>query len=175
MDSLTILKNEYLDLQNNPITNICASVGLPEENNLYHWQCTLAGPSDTSFANGLFYFDVYFPKDYPKKPPEVQFATPIYHVNVNHINQKDCALGHVCISTLNWWKPHYRMREVISNIFALFYLGNGLSPYGVDRQTEMLQNRPLYEAKIKYFTEKYANLENDYKKYNSWDFSYPNN
>ena len=58
-------------------------------------------------------------------------------------------LGHVCISTLNWWKPEYTMMEVLTNIFGLFYMANPDSPYGLDRANELRHNRPLYEDKIR--------------------------
>ena len=172
MDSLIAIKNEYKDLKDNPLTNFGVSLNIPNPNDISHWICTLIGPQDTPYAGGLFYLDILFPKDYPKQQPEVKFVTPIYHINVNHINQPGCPLGHVCISTLNWWKPTNKIREVLSDIFALFYMGNPKSPYGLDRQTEMMNNLPLYENKIRYFTKKYANMENDYQVYKNWDFSY---
>ena len=67
------------------------------------------------------------------------------------------------------------MREVLSNIFALFYMGNPESPYGIDRQDELMNHRNLFEEKIKYFTQKYASPQLGYKEYKSWDFTYPNN
>ena len=49
------------------------------------------------------------------------------------------------------------MREVLTNLFALFYLVNTESPYGLDRVDEFRNNRELYDKKVKYFTKKYAN------------------
>ena len=168
------IQNEYQDLQMNPIASIGTAVGLPDPNNIYEWRCTMIGPSDTSFAGGLFYLKITFPPNYPQKGPEVRFITPIYHVNVNHINQPNCPLGHICLSTLNFWRPDCTIREVLTNIFALFYMGNPDSPYGIDRQSEMKNNPSLFEQKIRYFTNKYANITLGYQEYNSWDFSYPN-
>ena len=169
---LTLIKNEFNDLAQNPIAAIGVCVGIPNENNPYEWRCTMIGPNDTSFAGGLFYLKIRFPKNYPQSAPEVLFVTPIYHVNVNHINQPGCPLGHICLSTLNFWNPEYRMREVLTNIFALFYMGNPDSPYGIDRQVEMVKHQDLFERKVKYFTQKYASPQIGYKEYNSWDFSY---
>ena len=67
------------------------------------------------------------------------------------------------------------MREVLTNIFALFYLGNPDSPFGVDRQYEMVNQQDLFERKVKYFTEKYADPKIGYKEYNAWDFTYNGN
>ena len=169
---LARIKNEYNDLSQNPIAAIGVCVGMPNKNNPYEWRCTMIGPGDTSFAGGLFYLRIRFPQDYPQKGPEVLFVTPIYHVNVNHINQPGCPLGHICLNTLNYWSPEYTMREVLTNIFALFYLGNPDSPYGIDRQKEMLTNQDLFEKKVKFFTQKYAAPQIGYKEYNVWDFSY---
>ena len=107
-NSLSIIRQEFQDLMNDPIAAIGTTVGMPDKNNPYEWRCTMMGPNDTSFRNGLFYLKIIFPKNYPKEAPEVLFITPIYHVNVNHIKQKGCPLGHICISTLNYWQDHYK-------------------------------------------------------------------
>ena len=106
---------------------------------------------------------------------QVLFVTPIYHINVNHVNQQGCPLGHICLSTLNFWNPSYTMREVLTNIFALFYLGNPDSPFGPERAKELVNNQALFERKVKYFTNKYAAPQLGYQEYTSWDFSYPGN
>ena len=173
-NALNLITYEFKDLQQNPIAAIGVCVGMPNPNNPFEWRCTMIGPNDTSFAGGLFYLKIKFPPDYPQKAPEVLFVTPIYHVNVNHINQMGCPLGHICLSTLNFWNSDYRMREVLTNIFALFYLGNPDSPYGLDRADEFRENRAVYEEKIKLFTKKYANPMRGSKPSDpnkDWDFS----
>ena len=146
------IKEEYTDLNDNPISNIGATIGLVDPENIFLWQCSLMGPSDTSYTGGLFYLNIKFPEDYPEKAPEVAFKTPIYHVNVNPRKPKGDekeSLGHVCISTLNWWKPETSIREVLKEIFTLFYKANPDSPYGLNRADELRYNRPIYEEKIK--------------------------
>ena len=125
-----------------------------------------------------FYLKIKFPNNYPDIAPEVLFVTPIYHVNVNHINHPGCPLGHIRLSTLNFWNKEYRMREVLTNIFALFYMGNPDSPYGLDRADEYRNNRAVFEEKIKHFTKKYANpLAGVNSKYlrrdQDWNFNFP--
>lgn len=174
---------EYKLLQDFPIVNISCSVGLPDRNNMMVWRFTLNGPSDSPYANGLFYLKVTFPKDYPKKKPEVQFLTPIYHINVKHLPSRpgdNEGLGHVCISTINYWEKQWQtgltMRNVMTDIFALFYCGNPQSPYGLDRQTEMTKNRALYDQKCRDFTKKYAQMTQKVppiQGYPNWDFTYP--
>ena len=167
------IKEEYKEINSNPIANIGVSVGLPNEDNIFEWQATLMGPKDTSYANGLFYLRIKFPVDYPQSAPEVCFKTPIYHVNINPHKSSltgpgSEGLGHVCISTLNWWKPEYTMREVLTNIFALFYMGNPDGCFNPNMAKEYRNNRDLYEKKVAYFTKKYA-LHNQN---HDWNFNY---
>ena len=178
MDSgLEKIMSEFKDINRNPIANCGVTVGLADENNFRRWRVTLIGPKDSSYKNGLFYLSINFPNNYPEKAPEVCFLTPIYHVNVNPRVPKFAgaeSLGHVCISTLNWWKPEYTMREVLTNIFALFYLGNPDSPYGLDRANEFRYDRASYEEKVKKYTKKYANPLKNQKNFDTskdWDFS----
>ena len=156
------IKDEFSEINNNPISNIGVTVGLPDEDNVFEWQCSLMGPKDTSYAGGIFFLKIKFPDNYPNEKPEVVFKTPIYHINVNP-NKSNAEgaepLGHVCISTLNWWKPESKIREVLSDIFALFYMANPDSPYGLDRAGEFRFDRALHEEKIRYFTKKYANYQ----------------
>ena len=167
------VKREYIDISNSPILNIGAQVGLPDPSNIMEWKCSISGPQDTPFANGLFFLKIKFPDNYPNSAPEVSFLTPIYHINVNPKAHQSESLGHVCISTLNWWSPKNNMREVLTDIFALFYLSNPESPYGMERATEFRQNKALYDAKCKYFTKKYAAMNLDEKTYTQdWDFTY---
>ena len=179
INAMKRIKEEYTSINNYPISNIGLTVGLPDEDNIFQWGITLSGPKDTSYKDGIFWLDIYFPDDYPNSKPEVVFRTPIYHVNVNPIKSNIPGvepLGHVSISTLFWWKPEYKIREVAYNIFALFYLANPDSPYGLDRANEMKFNTKLHEAKIKYFTNKYANPLNvniNKEYFESWDFTYP--
>jgi ubiquitin-conjugating enzyme E2 D/E len=176
IEAMKRIKEEFTEINNNPIANIGSTVGLPDEDNIFEWQCSLMGPKDTSYNGGVFFLSIKFPDNYPKKPPEVVFRTPIYHINVNP-NKSNLQgaepLGHVCISTLNWWKDESRIKQVLSDIFALFYMANPDSPYGLDRADEFRFNRALHEEKIRYFTKKYANpaiANRDYDQ--SWDFSF---
>ena len=177
MNSLKRISEEYRELEENPLSNIGATVGLTRPDDFYEWKCTLVGPKDTSYAGGSFMLIIQFPDNYPERGPEVFFKTPIYHLNINPMKPQyegSEPLGHVSISTLNWWRPYYRIRQVLCDIFALLFMANPDSPYGLARANEFKFNRALHEEKIKYFTKKYANIYDWNKDYNeNWDFSYP--
>ena len=169
------IKTEFDQLNKEPNPNLGITVGLIDKENIFNWRATLRAPKDSPYKGGIFTLTISCPDDYPKHPPEVCFLTPIYHVNINPCKSNLEPLGHVCISTLNWWEPKYTMNEVLTNIFGLFYMANPESPYGLDRAYEYRFNRDLYNEKIRYFVEKYAIHEKSsyYDEFNqSWDFSY---
>ena len=179
LNAMKSIREEFISINNKPDINIGLTVQIPDEDNIFRWNITLSGPKDTSYRGGIFILDINFPDDYPNSKPEVCFITPIYHVNVNPIKSNMPGaepLGHVSISTLNWWRPEYKIKEVAGNIFGLLYLPNPDSPYGLDRADELRSNKKLYEEKIKYFTKKYAcPLYADINKVysESWNFTFP--
>ena len=68
MSAFNKIKEEYIYIKTNPITNIGLNyINLPDENNIFEWIFTLNGPKDTSYSNGLFYLKAYFPDNYPLK------------------------------------------------------------------------------------------------------------
>ena len=161
--SLERLFTEYHELNSNPITNCGITVGLVNENSYKDWKITMTGPKDSCYKGGIFLLNAHFPDNYPNEPPEVFFITPIYNLNVNPKapkNEGDESLGHICISTLNWWKPEYKMRKVLHNIFLLLYFPNPDSAYGIDRSKEYIEDDgSVYFSKIKHFTKKISNFK----------------
>ena len=165
------IQEELNEINNNPIENI--SINIIDEDNLFEWKCNLIAPKNTPYSGGIFILKIKFSDDYPNKTPEVLFTTPIYHINVNPTNEEK-PLGSVFIPSLNNWKSESKIKEVLLDVYALFYKEDTLSPYGLDRVDELRCNRALYEEKIKYFTKKFASpniINNNYE--DSWDFTYP--
>ena len=138
----------------------------------------MLGPKDTPYKGGLFFMNIKFPEEYPLKAPIIYFTTPIYHLNINPKAPKspgDIPLGNVSLSTLSWWKPEIKIREVLLNIFVLFFKANPDSPYGLDRAEEFRENRKVYDEKINYFTKIYANpmkAHTIYDRNKDWDFKF---
>ena len=71
----------------------------PIGDDLFHWQATIMGPTDSPFQGGVFFLAIHFPTDYPFKPPKVNFTTRIYHPNIN-------SNGSICLDILrDQWSP----------------------------------------------------------------------
>jgi hypothetical protein len=81
-------------------------------------------------------------------------------------------LSHLAITILHWWDGKMPIRELLIKLKTVFYINNPESPYGVVRAVECRNNWSLFEKKIRYFTQKYANLINSPKNYDIWDFTY---
>ena len=169
--NLDLIKNELNNIHQG-MSGLLISVGPSNDNNPYKWKCSMIAPKDSLYNGGVFFLQIIFPNDYPNRAPEIKFITPIYHININHVEQPGCPLGKVYLTALNNWNPKYRMRGILPNIYALFYISNMEHPYGINKLNEMKNNQTLFEEKIKYFTKKYAGPENEDTEYTRWDFSY---
>lgn len=61
----------------------------------------IIGPEDTPYFSGNYFFELYYPLDYPHSPPKVKYCTNGNRVRFNP-NLYTC--GKVCISLLNTWR-----------------------------------------------------------------------
>ncbi|EEC71265.1 hypothetical protein OsI_03255 [Oryza sativa Indica Group] len=117
------------------------------EDRLELLRAVIIGPSGTPYHDGLFFFDVYFPPQYPRNPPLV-----IYHSGGLRLNQNLYACGRVCLSLLNtWpgdgcekWNPSNSTLQVLVSIQALVL---NAKPYFNEPGFESYANTPRAEKK----------------------------
>jgi ubiquitin-protein ligase len=118
MNAATIerIKNEYIDIENDPLTDIGCDVYIEDDNNIQHWIGMFQGPEDSPYNRAFLYFTIDFDDNFPKTKPEVKFCyKDKYHLNVNPDD------GHAYIRILNEWKPNTKIRQVLYAIFTILY------------------------------------------------------
>ena len=167
------IKDEIQFILDHPFLDIGVNIELPREEKIFEWKGFLIGPDDTPYKGGIFCFKIEFPVNYPNKAPKFIYLTPIYHLNVCHYNDScssDGPLGNIS----NCFIPqiYKNIRELLIKLYAIFYLNNLDASYGKDRADEFKENPQLFEKKAKYFTKKYANINNASNTYKVWDFIY---
>ena len=61
----------------------------------------IIGPSETPYFGGNYFFELFYPADYPHSPPKVKYWT---NGNSIRFNPNLYVNGKVCISILNTWR-----------------------------------------------------------------------
>uniref|UniRef100_N1QY66 Ubiquitin carrier protein E2 28 n=1 Tax=Aegilops tauschii TaxID=37682 RepID=N1QY66_AEGTA len=181
MASKRILK-ELKDLQKDPPTSCSAG---PVGEDMFHWQATIMGPSDSPFTGGLFLVNIHFPPDYPFKPPKVSFRTKVFHPNINS-NGSICldilkeqwspaltiskvsfrtkvfhpninSNGSICLDILKeQWSPALTISKVLLSICSLLTDPNPDDPLVPEIAHMYKTDRAKYESTARSWTQKYA-------------------
>jgi ubiquitin-conjugating enzyme E2 D/E len=122
----------------------------PVGDDMFHWQATIMGPSDSPYQNGVFFLNIQFPTDYPFKPPKVSFTTKIYHPNIN-------SNGSICLDILrSQWSPALTIAKVLLSICSLLNDPNPDDPLVPDVANLYKRDLPKYQKTAREWTAKYA-------------------
>jgi len=141
------INKELLDLQKDPPANCSAG---PVGDDIFHWQATLIGPSDSPYSGGLFFINIHFPPDYPFKPPKVSFQTKVYHPNIN-------SNGGICLDILKeQWSPALTISKVLLSICSLLTDPNPDDPLVPEIARIYKSDRRTYVETAQAWTQKYA-------------------
>uniref|UniRef100_G1SW41 E2 ubiquitin-conjugating enzyme n=1 Tax=Oryctolagus cuniculus TaxID=9986 RepID=G1SW41_RABIT len=141
------LGQELTDLQRDPPAQCSAG---PVGDDLFHWQATIMGPTDSPYQGGLFFLTIHFPTDYPFKPPKVAFTTKIYHPNIN-------SNGSICLDILrSQWSPALTVSKVLLSICSLLCDPNPDDPLVPEIAHTYKADREKYNRLAREWTQKYA-------------------
>jgi len=141
------IQKELQDLQRDPPTSCSAG---PVGEDLFHWQATIMGPTDSPYAGGVFFVMIHFPPDYPFKPPKVNFQTKVYHPNIN-------SNGSICLDILKeQWSPALTISKVLLSICSLLTDPNPDDPLVPEIAHIYKSQRSRYEETARAWTQKYA-------------------
>lgn len=99
-ECITRLVRDVKYIMNNPLIENGIYYSHDDEDMLKGY-ALIIGPSETPYFGGNYFFEFFYPTDYPHSPPKV-----IYHTNGQNIrfNPNLYTNGKVCVSTLNTWR-----------------------------------------------------------------------
>jgi len=151
--SRLLLKKQIAELIKNPSDSF--SAGLVDDD-LYHWEVIIIGPSGTPYEGGFFKARMDFPSDYPQKPPKLRFTSDMWHPNV-HTN------GSVCISILHEagddnygyelaserWSPVHTVETILISVISMLADPNDESPANIDAAKMWREDRKSFKKKVK--------------------------
>ena len=144
--SLSRLNKELKNITKNLPSNCMA---YPSGEDIYNWQATITGPSDTPYEDGIFFLKIKLPEDYPMAPPKVWFTTKIYHCNIN-LN------GAISIDILkDKWSTALKISTILVSITSLLSDPNLEDPLipeiaRIYKEDKVKHDRIAYEWTVKY-------------------------
>ena len=119
-DKTTIMRimNDIVDMNENKPEGIYLYI---DKKDITKQHALIIGPENTPYFGGFFFFEIIYPKDYPKNSPKVTFLTID---NKTRFNPNLYADGKVCLSILGtWtgpsWTPVMNIRLVLDSIRSL--------------------------------------------------------
>lgn len=151
------LLKDVININKNPLDNH-GIYYIHDDTNIKRGYALILGPSDTIYSHGIYFFNFYFPNDYPYSPPRVEYLTNGDNIRFNPNLYRN---GKVCVSILNTWNgPQWSSCQTISSILltivTLFHNKPLLNEPGI---TENYTRFNIYNDIIKYASIKVALLD----------------
>ncbi|KAM0751018.1 ubiquitin-conjugating enzyme [Meredithblackwellia eburnea MCA 4105] len=150
------LTRQLNQLTKNPVDGF--SAGLVDDDNVFEWEITIFGPTDTLYEEGIYRARLTFPEDFPLNPPKMRFITEMWHPNI----YKN---GDVCISILHppgadqygyedaseRWTPVHGVESILISVISLLSADPPSidSPANIDAAKEVRDDLKTYRRKVR--------------------------
>ena len=145
--ALKRLQKELTEIQKDTPANCSAG---PNNSDMFNWEATIIGPTETPYEGGMFNLVILFPTDYPFKPPKISFTTRIYHPNIN-------STGGICLDILkDQWSPALSITKVLLSICSLLSDPNPDDPLAPEIANIYKTNKEEFNKIAREYTVKYA-------------------
>ncbi|KAL9094784.1 MAG: hypothetical protein Q9165_003055 [Trypethelium subeluteriae] len=128
-------------------------VRLVEESDVHIWEILMDGPEQSPYSGGHFKLLLTLPKEYPFKPPVLNFQTKIYHPNVSNDDK-----GSMCLGMLrsDEWKPPNKLSAVLNYARNLLIEPNPDDAVEGGIAEQYKNDRKGFEKTAKEWVKKYA-------------------
>jgi len=99
-ETISRLLKDVKQILKNPLTEN-GIYYIHDDTDLLKGYALIIGQTDTPYYGGNYFFEIFYPPDYPHSPPSVKYRTNGNKVRFNP-NLYTC--GKVCVSLLNTWR-----------------------------------------------------------------------
>eukprot|EP00536_Pseudo-nitzschia_multiseries_P015169 jgi/Psemu1/298935/fgenesh1_pm.833_\ len=147
MSSKRLLKERAM-LEKQPLEYV-DQINLVNED-MFQWDCTILGPTDSPYAGGKFVVRISFPAQYPFKAPTLKFVTKIYHPSVK------LDTGDVCADVVGKWGPTLNTKHCLTVIYSMMKSPEADHPLE-ENAAQQLRDKPKeFEKTAKKYTKEFA-------------------
>ena len=154
-----IVNRDLKEIQRMNLSELGIHIHFDEEDMLFA-KAIIIGPKGTPYENGILYFKIEFPKNYPFSPPKVKYMSssknrihPNLYVGLPHNNFE----GKVCLSIINTWSgPKWT---------SIMHIGSILISIQSLLDNNPLRNEPGFEFDVSWKNKLY----NQIVEYNTYE------
>ncbi len=125
----------------------------PIDDDLTHWRGEILGSG--LYEGGVFLVEIKIPREYPFKPPQLRFVTPIWHVNI--FKEK------VCVGILGKeWSPAYSLVQIVETLRFLLTSPNPDDPLNNVAARQWKRDRQGFLKQVTEYINRYAHWNQEF-------------